>query len=211
MLSLENAIRDPCTQIGGLVVLLDMSGLGFAHAKFLSPHLAKRTVEVVQEAFPMRFKAFHILHEPFYFDAILAVLRPFLKDKIRKRVSFILHILDIILKILDFKDFFPLQIVTHGSDLSSLHRHIPKEILPVEYGGLQPAFDNTKWREQIIRDENYFIRLEAYSYHSSMPKISRNSSDENVKSHEIIDACNKLEITMTEDNRKGDKCSKIIE
>lgn len=89
MLSLENAIRDPCTQIGGLVVLLDMSGLAFAHAKFLSPHLAKRTVEVVQEAFPMRFKAFHILYEPFYFDAILAVLRPFLKDKIRKRVSFI--------------------------------------------------------------------------------------------------------------------------
>lgn len=64
-----------------------MSGLGFAHARYLSPHLAKRTVEVVQEAFPMRFKAFHVLHEPFYFDAILAMLKPFLKDKIRKRVS----------------------------------------------------------------------------------------------------------------------------
>lgn len=87
VLSLENAIRDPRTQIGGLTVLLDMAGVGFAHAKFLSPHLAKRTVEVVQEAFPMRFKAFHILHEPFYFDAILAVLRPFLKEKIRRRVS----------------------------------------------------------------------------------------------------------------------------
>jgi hypothetical protein len=36
--------------------LLDMSGLGFAHARYLSPHLAKRTVEVVQEGFPMRFK-----------------------------------------------------------------------------------------------------------------------------------------------------------
>jgi alpha-tocopherol transfer protein len=69
------------------VVLLDMSGLGFAHARYLSPHLAKRTVEVVQEAFPMRFKAFHVLHEPFYFDAILAMLKPFLKDKIRRRVS----------------------------------------------------------------------------------------------------------------------------
>lgn len=87
VLSLENAIRDPCNQIGGLVVLLDMAGISFAHAKFLSPHLARRTVEVVQEAFPMRFKAFHILHEPFYFDAILAVLRPFLKEKIRRRVS----------------------------------------------------------------------------------------------------------------------------
>lgn len=87
MLALENAIRDPRTQIGGLTVLLDMVGVSFAHAKFLSPHLGKRTVEVVQEAFPMRFKAFHILHQPMYFDAILAILRPFLKEKIRRRVS----------------------------------------------------------------------------------------------------------------------------
>lgn len=86
VLALEDAIRDPETQIGGLVVLLDMAGLGFAHARYLSPHLAKRTVEVVQEAFPMRFKAFHVLHEPFYMDAILSVLKPFLKDKIRRRV-----------------------------------------------------------------------------------------------------------------------------
>lgn len=68
-------------------MLLDMSGLGFAHARYLSPHLAKRTVEVVQEGFPMRFKAFHVLHEPFYMDAILSVLKPFLKDKIRRRVG----------------------------------------------------------------------------------------------------------------------------
>lgn len=53
----------------------------------MSPHLSKRTVEVIQETFPMRFKAFHILHEPFYFDAILTVLKPFLKEKIRRRVS----------------------------------------------------------------------------------------------------------------------------
>lgn len=86
VLSLEDAIRSPEVQIGGLVVLLDMAGLSLAHAKYLSPHLAKRTVEVVQEAFPLRFKAFHVLHEPFYFDAILAMLKPFLKDKIRRRV-----------------------------------------------------------------------------------------------------------------------------
>lgn len=35
--------------------------------------------------------------------------------------------------------------------------------MPSEYGGHLGAFDNTKWREQIIRDENYFIRLETYS------------------------------------------------
>lgn len=106
VLALEDAIRDPEVQIGGLVVLLDMAGLSFAHARYLSPHLAKRTVEVVQEAFPMRFKAFHVLHEPFYMDAILSVLKPFLKDKIRRRI----HL--------------------HGNDLNSLYKHIPRDCLP---------------------------------------------------------------------------------
>lgn len=48
MLALEDAIRDPEVQIGGLSVLLDMSGVGLQHARYLTPHLAKRTVEVVQ-------------------------------------------------------------------------------------------------------------------------------------------------------------------
>lgn len=55
------------------------------------------------------------------------------------------------------------QIFTHGNDLKSLHRHIPKDILPTEYGGTQGGFDNIKWREQLLRDEEYFIRLEAYN------------------------------------------------
>jgi hypothetical protein len=27
------------------------------------------------------------------------------------------------------------QIHNHGSDLTSLHEHVPKEVLPTEYGG----------------------------------------------------------------------------
>uniref|UniRef100_A0A182NES0 CRAL-TRIO domain-containing protein n=1 Tax=Anopheles dirus TaxID=7168 RepID=A0A182NES0_9DIPT len=140
VLALEDAVRSPETQIGGLVVLLDMSGLGFAHARYLSPHLAKKTVEVVQEAFPLRFKAFHVLHEPFYFDAILAVLKPFLKDKIRRRI----HL--------------------HGHSLSSLHKYVSKDLLPAEYGGNLGPFDNTEWRQTILDNEQYFIDLETYNH-----------------------------------------------
>lgn len=86
-MAMEQAVRDPRVQIAGAVILLDMAGLRFAHAKYLSPHLAKRSAEVIQDSFPMRFKAFHILHEPFYFDAILALIKPFMTEKMRKRVS----------------------------------------------------------------------------------------------------------------------------
>ncbi|CAD7086529.1 unnamed protein product [Hermetia illucens] len=138
VLALENAVREPETQIGGIVVLLDMAGAGLGHAKFLVPYLSRKTVEVIQEAFPLRFKAFHILNQPFYFDAILAVLKPFLKEKIRKRIYL------------------------HGKSLESLHNHIPKEILPAEYGGTQSNFDNTIWRKSILNDAEYFHHLEWY-------------------------------------------------
>lgn len=87
IMCLEQAVRDPRAQIAGAVILIDMAGLKFAHAKFLSPHLAKRSAEVIQDSFPMRFKAFHILHEPFYFDAILQLIKPFMTTKMRQRVN----------------------------------------------------------------------------------------------------------------------------
>ncbi|GAB0096783.1 CRAL-TRIO domain-containing protein [Sergentomyia squamirostris] len=148
VLSLESAVRCAETQIAGVVVLLDMAGVSLGHSRFLSPQLARHTVEVVQDAFPLRFKAFHILHEPFYFDAILAVLKPFLREKIRKRIFL------------------------HGNDLASLYRFLPQEILPAEYGGLQPPFDNTTWRYEILNDAEYYANLENYEIeNTAVPEI----------------------------------------
>lgn len=84
---MEQIVREPETQIAGVVVVLDMAGLSLHHAKFFTPYYAKKMVELVQETFPLRFKGFHIVNEPFYFDAVMTVLKPFLKDKIKKRVS----------------------------------------------------------------------------------------------------------------------------
>ncbi|XP_055709444.1 clavesin-2-like isoform X2 [Phlebotomus papatasi] len=164
VLSLESVVRNPETQIAGLVVLLDMTGVSLGHSRFLSPQLARNTVEVVQDAFPLRFKAFHILHEPFYFDAILAVLKPFLREKIRKRIFL------------------------HGSDLASLYRFIPQEILPAEYGGLQPSFDNSIWRQNILDSEEYFANLENYQIpeENSVTKIEV-CSQEDQESGEYVD------------------------
>lgn len=32
----------------------------------------------------------------------------------------------------------------------------------LEYGGTQPPFDNTIWRQRILNNEEYFIKLESY-------------------------------------------------
>lgn len=35
--------------------------------------------------------------------------------------------------------------------------------MPLEYGGTQPPFDNTIWRQRILNNEEYFIKLESYN------------------------------------------------
>lgn len=86
VLALEQVVREPETQVAGIVVVLDMSGLNLQHVKFFTPYYARKMVELVQETFPLRFKGFHVVNEPFYFDAVMAILKPFMKEKIRKRV-----------------------------------------------------------------------------------------------------------------------------
>ncbi|KAF5300274.1 hypothetical protein FQA39_LY11131 [Lamprigera yunnana] len=140
ILALEEIVREPETQVAGIVVIVDMAGLSLHHARFFTPHYAKRSVEVVQETFPLRFKGFHIVNEPFYFDAVIAVLKPFLKDKVRKRIYL------------------------HGSNYSSLHAFIAPDILPMEYGGSAGVFDNRAWQLQLLSEEKYFKRLECYGY-----------------------------------------------
>ncbi|CAH1367978.1 hypothetical protein MTP99_009372 [Tenebrio molitor] len=140
VLALEQIVREPETQIAGIVLILDMAGLSLQHAKFFTPYYAKKMVELVQETFPLRFKGFHIVNEPFYFDAVMAVLKPFLKEKIRKRIFL------------------------HGSDITALHGFISTDILPSEYGGTGSSFDNKAWYMQLLAEEEYFKNLDKYGY-----------------------------------------------
>uniref|UniRef100_A0A1B6D463 CRAL-TRIO domain-containing protein n=1 Tax=Clastoptera arizonana TaxID=38151 RepID=A0A1B6D463_9HEMI len=141
VMALEYMVREPETQIAGLTVLIDMTGFSLQHhAKFLSPYYARRTVDVIQETFPLRFKGFHVINQPFYFDAVFAFLKPFLKEKIRQRIYL------------------------HGKDMSSLHNFINQEILPSEYGGSQGEFDNTWWREDLLKHEEEFVEMENFGF-----------------------------------------------
>ncbi|KAK9878609.1 hypothetical protein WA026_022870 [Henosepilachna vigintioctopunctata] len=140
ILALEGVVKESETQVSGLVVILDMAGLSLQHAKFFTPYYAKKMVELVQETFPLRFKGFHVVNEPFYFDAVMTVLKPFLKEKIRKRIYL------------------------HGNDTTSLHAFIPGSVLPQEYGGTKANFNNRSWYLKLISDEKFFLEQQQYGY-----------------------------------------------
>lgn len=63
-----------------------------------------------QEAYPVKLKEVHIINVSPLVDTIINFVRPFLKEKIRQRIHF-------------------------HSNVDSLYKHVPKAMLPKEYGG----------------------------------------------------------------------------
>ncbi|GAB0091804.1 CRAL-TRIO domain-containing protein [Sergentomyia squamirostris] len=107
----EAAIQEPDTQVNGTVIILDLAGFSVTQAKVITPTFIKIIATWVQEAVPIRIKAFHIVHETFLIDMLFKMVKPFLKQKLRDRIYF------------------------HGKNYSSLHKHIPADYLFSTYGG----------------------------------------------------------------------------
>lgn len=55
-----------------------------------------------------------------------------------------------------------------------------------EYGGTQPPFDNTIWRQRILNNEEYFIKLESYN-------------DERAINNNNIDIYHHQNVTLSDD------------
>ncbi|XP_077473579.1 alpha-tocopherol transfer protein-like isoform X4 [Stigmatopora argus] len=86
-LTLEKLVQAEATQVNGVVVLADYSGVGVSQASDPGPFLAKKVVAVLQDGFPVRIKAVHVVNEPRIFKGIFALIKPFLKEKMAQRVS----------------------------------------------------------------------------------------------------------------------------
>jgi len=123
ILYLELLAREPETQVSGIAALVDMSGLCWSHWKQLSVDYISCMVATVQGAFPIRFREIHVVNEYGVFQAVYALVRPFLTEKIRNRLQF------------------------HGCCFHNLHRSLGKPVLPSEYGGDQVADEGDNQEE----------------------------------------------------------------
>lgn len=90
VLYLEAALLEAKTQIAGCVIIFDMDGLSLQQAWQFTPPFAKRIIDVIQEAIPMRVKNMHIVNQPYVFNMVFALFKPFLKEKLKSRVSFLI-------------------------------------------------------------------------------------------------------------------------
>lgn len=113
-LGLEAAMAEAQTQVCGVVAIMDMKGLSFTQVMHFTPSYAKMMVEWIQECVPVRLKAVHIINQPYIFNMLFALFKPFMREKLRARI----HL--------------------HGSDMRSLRSHIDARALRKRHGGLLP-------------------------------------------------------------------------
>ncbi|XP_012289206.1 alpha-tocopherol transfer protein-like [Orussus abietinus] len=132
MIILEAAMAEPITQISGVHVILDMDGLSLSQVTYFSPSFASAVLEWVQKCVPCRLKGVHVVNQPYIFNMVFAIFKPFLQEKLRNRLHF------------------------HGTNRQTLLSHIGVTALPTKFGG------NLKIPEEPVGETlwNYFCIFE---------------------------------------------------
>ena len=124
LMALEKLLDDEEVQVHGISILDNMEGCSWhlMYAFLRSDVLQKGALVELQDSFPIRFKGFHMLHQPWYLSMIMTVVRPFLSQKHRDRIQ------------------------AHGEDYSALYEYIEEDSLPENFGGSCPPLeaDNLK-------------------------------------------------------------------
>ncbi|KAI5634525.1 CRAL/TRIO domain-containing protein [Phthorimaea operculella] len=146
VLFLEAAMLEPESQICGAVVVFDMDGLSMQQVWQFTPPFAKRIVDWLQESIPLRIKGLYIVNQPYIFNMVFQLFKPFLQEKLRNRIIFI------------------------GNDRDLLHKYISPKCLPENYGGTLtiPPVTGPQWLELLLMCDQEFAAINSYGYKSKL-------------------------------------------
>lgn len=84
---MEYLLEDMQNQINGFVFVVDWTNFKLRDHLDLSPKMLKLMIDGFQDSFPARIKSIHFVGQPWYVDGFLTVIKPFLKEKTRRKVS----------------------------------------------------------------------------------------------------------------------------
>jgi hypothetical protein len=110
LITLEKLLENKQNQANGFVAIVDWTNFTLKQTSHLNPKILKMMIEGLQDSFPVRFKGIHFIGQPWYVEAALSVIKPFLNSKTRDRIKL------------------------HGSNLSTLHEAVARDVLPPELG-----------------------------------------------------------------------------
>uniref|UniRef100_A0A0A9WH41 Clavesin-2 n=2 Tax=Lygus hesperus TaxID=30085 RepID=A0A0A9WH41_LYGHE len=127
ILSLERLLDEVHNQANGFVVIVDWTDVSLRQVTSLANKTLKLMIEGLQDCFPARFKGIHFVNQPWYIDPVITLLKAFLKEKTKKKIY------------------------VHGNNMSTLHEHIPVDVLPTELGGEGHPYSPTVWAHSLTQ------------------------------------------------------------
>jgi retinaldehyde-binding protein 1 len=123
MLILDALMEDEETQVHGISMIIECGGLSlFEVMKASTSEFARSNVifDLVQEAFPARFKSLHLVHQPWYISIVYKLAKPFIKPKFKDRIHM------------------------NGSDMAALQAQFsPEAQLPADFCGSLPPLSSS--------------------------------------------------------------------
>ncbi|KAG7190144.1 hypothetical protein KM043_006274 [Ampulex compressa] len=141
MMALDLAIRDnELVTLHGIVAIIDLQGVTLGHALQLTPGVIKNLVHSWQGCYPLRIQSIDFVNAPSYVNVVLKIFKGFMNNKLKRR----LHV--------------------HTRGMQAFCQKLPKDILPLDYGGVDGTLDDLieYWkktvednREWLADDENY--------------------------------------------------------
>uniref|UniRef100_A0A336M0D5 CSON009466 protein n=1 Tax=Culicoides sonorensis TaxID=179676 RepID=A0A336M0D5_CULSO len=126
IITLDKLLEDKQNQANGFVVIVDWTNFTFRQSSHLNPKILKLMIEGLEDCYPVRFKGIHFVGQSWYVEAALILIKTTLKEKTRKKIRM------------------------HGTNLSTLHESVAKDILPTELGGDGPALNNENWYNTLM-------------------------------------------------------------
>jgi len=143
VLAANYVAADQPTQIAGFVAVIDVKGLKTSHIALVSPLLAQTIVKFAEKAFPGRPELLHALHVVNNSNVFEAAVNFFMKFTSK-----------------DYKE----KIQVHGDNLSSLHKCVPPELLPNEFGGTAGPMDTQPISKKIMAASDKLVKFMECDY-----------------------------------------------
>ncbi|CAG9791296.1 unnamed protein product [Diatraea saccharalis] len=124
--------------VAGDIYVLDAAVLGPSLLAKLSPATIKKFMICIQEAYPVKLKEIHIINTSPIVERFVNFVKPFLKEKIRKRIF--IH-----------------------KDVKDLYKYVPQDMLPIEYGGPCSTMDDLQeqWKCKLHEYRDWFAAQES--------------------------------------------------
>ncbi|XP_073830645.1 alpha-tocopherol transfer protein-like [Musca autumnalis] len=95
----------------GEIHIVDIANYTLRHIANMSLMVMRAYMNFLQEAYPVRLKAMHIINCPTHVNRMVTITKPFIREEVFNMTHF------------------------HTKGLDTLYEHVPRDMLPVDYGG----------------------------------------------------------------------------